>query len=344
MAYSKEYLSNFSYFNNILVTKDIDEISDSLTEAISRKFFLEFTKSLIEENKQFTFVYLDLDNFKNINDVYGHEVGDEILRQVTKAFVDFLGEDGVFGRIGGDEFCFIYFKAVQYNELYALFKTIYHTNILRVTRKVMGHSIFVTGTTGSVSYPINCSSYNELLDRADKVLYRGKSKGRNCFIIWVEEKHKDITINKLAKQNIYSLIKKLTDFFDNYNPLEFAIKRATNFLQKNFGIDYLHFIYNGELIDSSTFKSLGKTEIDDDKFEKEFFSTNYKKNIKELQPSYYEKIKDIKLESMLMLRETSNKPVKYIIFSLSRTSRIWQSDEKALLFLFLRLLNEKLAH
>lgn len=43
-----------------------------------------------------------------------------------------------------------------------------------------------------------------------------------------------------------------------------------------------------------------------------------------------------------MLKESSNKPVKYIIYSLSRTSRIWQSDEKAILFIFLRLLNEKL--
>ena len=263
MAYSKEYLSSFSYFNNILLTKNIEEISDSLTEAISRKFFLEFTKSLIEENKQFTFVYLDLDNFKNINDLYGHEVGDEILKQVTKTFIDFLNEDGVFGRIGGDEFCFIYFKAIQYDELYALFKKIYHTNILRVNHEVMGHSIFVTGTTGSVSYPINCSNYNELLDKADKVLYRGKSKGRNCFIIWVDEKHKDITIDKLAKQDIYSLVKKLMDFFDNYNPLEFAIKRAVDYLQKSLGINYLHFVYKDELIDASSCKSLGKIKIDE---------------------------------------------------------------------------------
>ena len=66
MAYTKEYLSKFSYFNGILEIKNIDEIYDSLTEAISRKYFLDFTNSLIEENKQFTFVYLDLDNFKNI--------------------------------------------------------------------------------------------------------------------------------------------------------------------------------------------------------------------------------------------------------------------------------------
>lgn len=343
MAYTKEYLSNYAYFNNILANKNIEEISDSLTEAISRKFFLDFTKSLIEEKKRFTFVYLDLDNFKNINDVFGHEVGDEILKQITSDFISFLGTDGVFGRIGGDEFCFIYFKSIDYDELHSLFKTIYHSNLLRVTRDVMGHSIFLTGTLGSVSYPTNCSSYSELIDKADKVLYRGKSKGRNCYIIWVEEKHKDIQIINMAKKDIYSMITKITDYFDNYNPLAFAIKRAVDYLQKNLGIDYLHFVYNGELIDGATFKSLGKIKIDDDRFDKEFFYTNYKIHIQRLQPSYYEIIKNMKIESILMLKETSNKPVKYIIYSLSRTSRIWQNDEKAILFIFLRLLNEKLS-
>lgn len=343
MAYTKEYLSQFSYFNGILEIKNIDEIYDSLTEAISRKYFLDFTNSLIEENKQFTFVYLDLDNFKNINDVYGHEVGDQILKEISKNFIQYLGENGIFGRIGGDEFCFIYFKSVDYNEIHSLFKEIYHSNILRVNLEVMGNSIFITGTMGSVSYPTNCSSYKELVDKADKVLYRGKSKGRNCFIIWVEEKHKDIKISNMAKKDIYSMITKITDFFDNYNPLEFAIKRAVDYLIKNLGIDYLHFIYNEELIDGASFKSLGKVQIDDSKFENEFLSTNYKINIERIQQNYYEIIKDKKINSILMLKEMSNKPVKYIIYCASRTSRIWQNDEKALIFIFLRLLNEKLA-
>ena len=103
--YSKDNLKKYEYFNKLLRDNKIDYILDSLTGTISRKYILDFVKSLIIEKTPFTMAILDLDNFKEINDNYGHLEGDNALMMLAESIKEVV--DKIYGfsaRYGGDEF------------------------------------------------------------------------------------------------------------------------------------------------------------------------------------------------------------------------------------------------
>ena len=111
--YTKEDLIKYDYFKNV----DINYALDSLTGVLSRPNILGFARHLVENNVEFMMGILDIDNFKLVNDNYGHKVGDGCLQQLGTNLAKFVGEDGLVGRFGGDEFIVIYFKATDYDSV-----------------------------------------------------------------------------------------------------------------------------------------------------------------------------------------------------------------------------------
>ena len=102
--YTKEQLSKYPYFEEVFQSGDASNVVDSLTGLVSRRYMVEFIQHLVDNRVPFTLALLDLDNFKFINDTYGHSAGDDALQTVASVLRRLQWNGAVSARIGGDEF------------------------------------------------------------------------------------------------------------------------------------------------------------------------------------------------------------------------------------------------
>ncbi|MCR5787407.1 MAG: EAL domain-containing protein [Acholeplasmatales bacterium] len=198
---------NKMYF---VLTKSSDDESYHITDPLTGLFMRNGIESLIQneidsrKNNHFTLILIDLDNFKVINDMYGHLFGDHILVSISKLFRERF-KNGYCSRIGGDEFLILSHESIEYqdvwNMLHNLFEAIRHYNFLDIPNNsvlenvIKEHSFenfHVTITAGCARFPIDGADYSTLFSKCDKALYRGKRKGRNCYILYNDELHKNI--------------------------------------------------------------------------------------------------------------------------------------------------------
>ena len=167
--YSAEYLARYPFFRELLQTAPLSAVHDSLTGLIARPHILRFIRSLIDEKTPFVLGIIDLDNFKSINDNYGHRTGDEMLALVAGQLRAFFGEDGVVGRYGGDEFLFVYFGCTDYDGLHRVLDDMYLTDtVFRKDLLIGGRRIFSTATVGCAVFPTDAESFEGLFALCDK--------------------------------------------------------------------------------------------------------------------------------------------------------------------------------
>jgi diguanylate cyclase (GGDEF)-like protein/PAS domain S-box-containing protein len=124
-------------------------------------------------------MFLDVDNFKAINDNHGHQYGDEVLKIIAGRFQAVVREADTVARIGGDEFLVILsgVPATSVVERIA-------AKLIEETSKVVcveGHDFNLGLSIGIALYPVNGSDADELIQAADKAMYQAKKNGRNCF-------------------------------------------------------------------------------------------------------------------------------------------------------------------
>ena len=167
--YNEETLCKIPFFKNMNITNVYDEILDSLTKVVQRKHIFNYINYLIENNTIFSLIMLDLDNFKLINDNYGHSNGDKVLVEIADKLVEYVGDRGIVGRFGGDEFIIVYLGEGTYDDTYKFIHSIYgEESVLRRTIKLDSISPMITGTMGSASYPKDASNFDELFEKVDK--------------------------------------------------------------------------------------------------------------------------------------------------------------------------------
>ena len=131
--------------------KGKEKLIDKLTGIYIRDVIIDYTSYLIRNNTPFLFAILDIDNFKLINDGYGHMVGDVVLKEVAKSLENVVSEYGVVGRYGGDEFIFILPNVVDYQDVWnKAFLTLKSTNDLIIPDY---NEIQVTYTMGISRFP-----------------------------------------------------------------------------------------------------------------------------------------------------------------------------------------------
>ncbi len=184
-------LKEISFFKNI----DTNYVLDSLTQVICRQYILDIANKLIADKVPFTLFIIDLDNFKQVNDSFGHLTGDFILKNVSQNILNLLKKTAYVGRFGGDEFIVLVPNVTGHDEVHQILEKIYDRG--KIFRKYYNdgtRDIYVTSTCGSASYPTDATDFEGLFNKADKALYRGKVKGRNCYIIYVESMHGNIII------------------------------------------------------------------------------------------------------------------------------------------------------
>lgn len=161
---------------------------DQLTGLVNKENITNYAKKCIDEQKAgIAFAIIDLDNFKDVNDNYGHMKGDEVLRKCASIIEKGVEGIGTAGRIGGDEF-FIVFEGVKDTEaLKSSLRSIKNSVASEYSEAKDGFK--VTTSIGCAVYSEAASDFDTLFHLADYMLYRAKDKGKNRYIVYIEEKH-----------------------------------------------------------------------------------------------------------------------------------------------------------
>jgi len=173
-------------FVNILEkTEEISRlqaITDPLTQLFNRRYFLEHSNQLLILSKgsgsRLSLAFLDLDNFKCINDQHGHDVGDRVLQKVSKVLKEKVRNTDVVARFGGEEFIILFTNTDQKDvltECEMIRKAIEETE--------MPEDVNTITTSIGVSGVGDDDSISQVIKRADKALYEAKNKGRNQIVI-----------------------------------------------------------------------------------------------------------------------------------------------------------------
>lgn len=339
--YTREQLLKYPYFAEVFESNEASGVIDSLTGLLSRRYIVGFIQHLVENGVPFTLALLDLDDFKFINDTYGHKTGDGVLAGVSADLERHLEDYGIAGRYGGDEFLIVNFRDLSYDEVKAFFIGLYSNfTVLRKNIRLDDCEPFITGTIGCATFPRDAQDYASLFGLVDKTLYKGKTKGRNCYIIYVEEKHKDITIKALASRGMYAILHDLARSFDSRAALPDKLKAMLEVLNDDMRISDLYYVGRDNHFRSVRCgESLGEVHDLDRLVGDDILSTNEIGNIKSASPSMFELCRRREFETVLILRiGMQEETFGYLVCAEPKNLRIWQSDECAIMFFVARML------
>lgn len=238
------------------IVEVVDELTmDSLTKVYNKKTITEYASRLVKQEtvNRISIAILDIDYFKQVNDRYGHLYGDKVLTRVAKKLKEVVGEDGVVGRIGGDEFMIV-LKGI--NDDYAL------RGILRAIRTQVKwefkndyENFQVTTSIGVAFSPNNGHDYEELFKKADFCLYVAKEKGRDRYVFFRDEIHRESYQNSLNKKDKIindgremRELRYLTDIMVQYNhDKKAAVMAMLEHMLSMYKVDNIS-IYKGEAL------------------------------------------------------------------------------------------------
>ncbi len=331
IMYTVDQLRKYPYFDKLLDETRIEEILDSLTGIISRGYIIDFAKSLIAHNVPFTFTIVDLDNFKYFNDNCGHHAGDLVLMYVARSLAEYSYDLGVVGRFGGDELLIINLRDLTTEDKTSFFKGIYESgDVLRRNMVLDGQQLFITGTSGCASFPENADNYNDLFEKTDKTLYRGKTKGRNCYVIYDESKHADIEIKNLARKGIYSSMKLFAESTKGKEGTFDKLSAVALLLMGEYHISEVYYIDDkNELIILPDGNRLGKLACPSDIIKDELTIINGIDSFKSREPVFHEILERKQTGCMIAVKLGEK---GYLICCVKNKQRLWQQDECAILY------------
>ena len=332
--YTINEMSAYPYFKTALETIRPEMMLDSLTGLISRPWILRLTRDMIARGTPFALAIVDLDNFKAVNDGYGHHVGDEVLAQVGMLLQSFVGSDGIVGRYGGDEFLILYHKNAAYQPLHDFFDSLFDGGVFRREYYLDSVSLTITATVGCACFPKDGGDFDSLFSLADKALYRGKTKGRNCFILYVPEKHAHLQITTLTHCSLYDTVRGMTQGFDAPGTLVQRLHQSFLPLRESFHLFRLLLLdKNGRLLDTDNGQELGRLECAVT-LPEEVFAPKSAAHFQQTLPELHRLLVGIGFDTALLAQA---KEAVLIFCPEPHATRIWQDAELAMAFLLLRM-------
>lgn len=196
---------------------------DHLTNTFNTAALERDIVQVINENTPFSFLYIDLDRFKNINDSLGHFTGDSLLKLVTARIKDFYNTTGELYRIGGDEFVVLIKGGTERTKMLEYAKLL----IQKVEEpfNIEEMEIHISCSIGIASFPLHGSSYKEIHRAADLALNISKENGKRNAVLF-DLKHMEGYVNKVSlESDIRSGLDK-HEFYLVYQP-KVNLKRGT---------------------------------------------------------------------------------------------------------------------
>jgi diguanylate cyclase (GGDEF)-like protein len=181
---SVQYMEDISILRQIKDELEATSYTDALTELYNRRFFMDNVNHFIkmaEENEKTPFIALfDIDHFKKVNDTYGHQSGDDVLKEVAKTARTTLAGGDVVARYGGEEFI-ILIVAQDEREAFERIEAV-RENIALTSVPYASGKISVTISSGIEKASSECNVENTIAE-ADRLLYVAKNGGRNQTVI-----------------------------------------------------------------------------------------------------------------------------------------------------------------
>ena len=181
-------VNELDYRTNKLIEEETKRVyqeklanTDSLTGSFNRRylneFSIEYLRIIKRENKNLSLLMVDIDDFKNINDTFGHETGDKVIKQLVSIIKDVVRENDLIVRFGGDEFLIL----------------LPNTNLINarlVGQKIADHidkynkdkEFNFTISMGVSMFNKQDNSIEDMISRADNALYEAKKIGKNCIV------------------------------------------------------------------------------------------------------------------------------------------------------------------
>jgi diguanylate cyclase (GGDEF)-like protein/PAS domain S-box-containing protein len=202
LLYFEARVSHLDKYNQVMVIiRDITEqhksdelirhqaYFDSLTLLPNRFLALDRLSQILIEadrnNEQAAVFFLDLDDFKKVNDSLGHETGDKLLIESAHRLQQILRKEDTVGRLGGDEFIILLRGLKNNDNALAVAENLLKT--FREPFKVDGKELILTMSIGVAIYPKNGRSASDLLRNADTAMYQAKALGRNTYSFFTQE-------------------------------------------------------------------------------------------------------------------------------------------------------------
>ena len=200
---------------------------DSLTGLPNRLFLRNYLAQAVQAcgaGSGLAVLLLDLDNFKMINDSYGHNVGDELLVEVAQQLKRFVGSRGVVARLGGDEFVIVLTNVRARGEIASGADGI--LRVLTAPLRVAGRAISTSVSIGVTLYPEDSGELESVLRNADLAMYKAKEAGRSNVQFFQSEMTKQARRRLTMEQALREALKR-QQFVLHYHPqIEIATRRV----------------------------------------------------------------------------------------------------------------------
>jgi diguanylate cyclase (GGDEF)-like protein len=215
---------------------------DTLTNLPNKLAFLDYINAVLTSSPvkkiQHAVYFVDLDNFKTVNDTLGHEFGDTLLMKTAQILSSIIGTDGMLARAGGDEFL-IFRENVETKEKAVAFAS----QIIEFFKNPLdleGEIVYVSMSIGISIYPENGISSNSLIKYSDIAMYKSKDTGKNKYTLFDKKMEEELSRNTLIIEVLRNAIEN-KEIYVQYQP--FMELRTNNVI----GFEALMRIHNDRL-------------------------------------------------------------------------------------------------
>lgn len=192
---------------------------DTLTQLPNRALFYERVNKSISkatrDDSKFALMFLDIDNFKHINDSYGHDEGDRLLLVVSNKIKNVLRREDILARLGGDEFVII-IEDID-NAIDVLTITNHILDTMRQAIKIKNNTHYISASIGISIFPDDSKNPNNLLKFADVAMYEAKATGKNSAQFYSSEMTKELVARISLESELREAIQK-DEFVVVYQP------------------------------------------------------------------------------------------------------------------------------
>jgi tRNA (guanine37-N1)-methyltransferase len=318
---------------------------DPGTGLLNKRAIEMYARSLIESRPEYdvAIAVIDIDDFKDVNDTYGHQFGDDVITTVAHILQETVRDRGIAGRIGGDEF-FIVLKGVpSWDDRKNILRGL-RMNIEKAYKGKKG-DFAATCSMGCASYPEDADNYDDLFMLADRLLYLAKEKGKNRYVLYQDELHHEYAWSRSRKSlksvdmvnaDKLEVINRVVD--ELYSNPGLTLSQICDIFAPSFELDDVSIYKAGDWSRDSVWGHCGDHDFDGAYMGQEDYQSCFDKDnvfavsnyvmLSERCPAMRDAVRNDSISSTVHYRVVKDGDVKGVIaFNRTHSSKKWASSD-----------------